>query len=234
MALAQSAWRLQTFAPPRRVPLRTILGLALSAAAVAVVYSVNRGAQPSTVDVLRATRDVPVGAVLRPGDLSPTSEALPADVAQALVPASERDNLVGQRVGQPLNAGELVSLRQVQRPGRQIPPGQLLYTIPVSPEAAAGGQAVDAGDQVEVVVTVNKGQPDQARTQIVLPRATVYRVARQGVSYTPLGSGDQGTGDAKVSSLTLLLTSSDDYQALARARWIGDLDVAVLGAGESS
>ena len=42
-------------------------------------------------------------------------------------------------------------------PSREIPPGQRLYTIPVSPEAAAGGQAVDAGDKVEVVVTINKG-----------------------------------------------------------------------------
>ena len=234
MALAESTWRLRTFAPSRRVPVRAIVGLSLAAAAVAMVYSVNRGAQPSTVEVLRATRDVPVGEVLRAGDLAPVSEALPADVAQVLVPANERDRVVGQRVGQPLNAGELVSVRQVQRPGRQIPPGQWLYTIPVSPEAAAGGRAVDAGDEVEVVVTVNKGQPDLARTQVVIPRAMVYQAGRQGSSYTPLGGGDQSVGDAKLSSLTLLLASDVDYQALARARWIGDVDVAVLGASESN
>jgi hypothetical protein len=83
------------------------------------------------------------------------------------------------------------------------------------------------------VVTVNKGQPDQARTQVVLPRARVYQVGRQGASYTPLGAGDQG-GDAKLSSLTLLLASDADYQAVARARWIGDLDIAVLAANESN
>ncbi len=233
MALAETTWRLRTFAPPRRVPVRAMLGLALAAAAVAMVYSVNRSAQPRTVEVLRATRDVPVGAVLRAVDFAPVSEALPDDVAQFLVPASDRDSFVGRRAGQRLNAGELVSFRQVQPPSRQIPPGQRIYTIPVSPEAAAGGQAVDAGDNVEVVATVNKGQPDQARTQVVLPRATVYQVGRQGTSYTPLGGSDQSVGDAKLTSLTLLLASDADYQALARARWIGDLDVAVLGAGES-
>jgi len=184
------------------------------------------------VDVLRATHDVPVGAVLRAGDLAAVSEALPDDVAQALAPASERESFVGHRVGQPLNAGELVGRRQVLGPGRQIPPGQLVYTIPVSPEAAAGGQAVDVGHEVEVVVTINKGQPEQARTQVVLPRATVYQVARQDASYTPLGGTDQSIGNTKLSSLTLVLTSDTDYQAVARARWIGDLDVAVLGPGE--
>jgi len=124
-----------------------MLGLALAAAAVAMVYSVNRSAQPRTVEVLRATRDVPVGAVLRAVDFAPISEALPDDVVQVLVPASDRDSFVGRRAGQRLNAGELVSLRQIQPPSRQIPPGQRLYTIPVSPEAAAGGQAVDAGDK---------------------------------------------------------------------------------------
>jgi Flp pilus assembly protein CpaB len=184
--------------------------------------------------VLRATRDVPVGEVLRAGDLAPVSEALPADVAQALLPASKRDAVAGQRVGQPPNAGELVSLRQIERPGRQIPPGQRLFTIPVSPETAAGGRAVEAGDDVEVVVTVNKGQPDQARTQVALPRATVYEVGRPGNCYTPLGGGDQSAGDAKLSSLTLLLASDVDYQALARAHWIGDLDVALLAPSDSN
>jgi hypothetical protein len=57
------------------------------------------------------------------------------------------------------------------------------------------------------------------------------RVAH-GQSYTPLGGGDQSVGDAKLSSLTLLLASDADYQTLARAHWIGDVDVAVLGASE--
>ncbi len=233
MALAETTWRLRTFAPPRRVPVRAILGLALAATAVTMVYSVNRSTQPRTVEVLRATRDVPVGAVLRAGDLAAVSEALPDEVVQVLAAANERDGFIGHRVGQPLNAGELVSRRQLQVPARQIPPGQRVYTIPVSPEAAAGGQAVDVGDDVEVVVTVNKGRPDQAHTQVVLPRATVYLVGRQEASYTPLNATDQSVGDAKLTSLTLLLASDADYQAVAKARWTGDLDVAVLGVGES-
>jgi Flp pilus assembly protein CpaB len=233
VAVPETAWRLKTLAAPRRIPTRALLGLALALASVAIIYSLNRNAQPRTVDVLRATRDVPVGTVLRPSDLAPVSEALPDDVAQVLVPASDREGFLNRRVGQPLNAGELVSRRQLQPPSRQIPPGQRVYTIPVSPEAAAGGQAVDVGDDVEVVVTINKGVPDQARTQVVLPRATVYHVGRQQAAYTPLGSTDQGGTEGKLASLTLLMTSAADYQALARARWVGDLDVAVLGPSES-
>jgi Flp pilus assembly protein CpaB len=199
-----------------------------------MVYGVNHGTQPRTVDVLRATRDVPVGAILQASDLTPVSEALPDDVALTLASASDRDSVIGRRVGQPLNAGELVSRRQLQAPAREIPAGQLVYTIPVSPEAAAGGQAVEVGDEVEVLVTVNKGQVDQARTRVVLAHAKVYRVGRQASAYAPLGSTEQVGADNKLNSLTLLLTSDADYQAVAEARWTGDLDVAVLGRGESN
>jgi Flp pilus assembly protein CpaB len=208
--------------------------LTLAAAAVALVFNVNRSTQPRTVEVLRATRDVPVGAVLQAADVSPVSEALPDDVVRALASADNRDALVGQRVGQQLNAGELVSRRQLQNPARQVAAGQRLYTIPVSPEAAAGGQAVNAGDDVEVLVTTGKGEPDQARTQVVLPRARVYQVGRSGTPYSPLGGADQAASDSKLASLTLLLATDADYQAVARARWIGDVDVAVLGTGESN
>ena len=233
MALAETTWRLRSLAPPRRIPVRALLGLTLAAAAVAMVFNVNRSTQPRTVEVLRATHDVPVGAILQAGDITPVSEALPDDVVQVLAPAEQRDAFVGRRVGQQLNAGELVSRRQLQNPAHQVPPGQLVYTVPVSPEAAAGGQAIDAGDDVEVLVTVNKGQPDQARTQVVLPRARVYQVGRSGASYSPLGSTDQVASDSKLTSLTLLLATDADYQAIARARWIGDVDVAVLGTGEA-
>jgi Flp pilus assembly protein CpaB len=233
VALAETTWRLRTLAPPRRVPVRALLGLTLAAAAVAVVFNVNRSTQPRTVEVLRATHDVPVGAILQAGDVTPVSEALPDDVVQVLAPADQRGAFVGKRVGQQLNAGELVSRRQLQNAAHQVPPGQLVYTIPVSPEAAAGGQAIDAGDDVEVLVTTGKGQPDQARTQVVLPRARVYQVGRSDVSYSPLGNTDQVASDSKLTSLTLLLATEADYQAIARARWIGDVDVAVLGTGES-
>ena len=234
MALASTRRLPRTLAPPRRLPVRAILGLALAITAVAMVYTLNRSTQPQTTGVLRATRDVPLGAIVRAGDLEAVSEALPDDVARTLVSARERDSLVGRRVSQPLNAGELVSRRQVQAPARQIPAGQRVYTIPVSPEAAAGGQAVDVGDQVEVVVTLDKSQPDQARTLVVLPRATVYQVGRADASTSPLGSGQAGSADSRLTSLTLLLDSDSDYQAIARARWIGELDVAVLGRGEAN
>ena len=39
---------------------------------------------------------------------------------------------------------------------------------------------------------------------------------------------------ATLIALTLLLASDADYQALARARWIGDMDIAVLAASESN
>src|SRR5919199_4967780 len=113
MALSGASPLPRTLAAPRRLPVRATLGLALAVAAMSIVFSVNRSSQPQTVAVLCAAHDVPVGAVLRTDDLEVVRKALPDDVAATLVPASERDAVVGTRVGQPLNAGELVSRRQI-------------------------------------------------------------------------------------------------------------------------
>jgi len=42
--MAKTPWRQRTFAPPRRVPVRTVLGLTLAAAAVAMVLTSSQHA----------------------------------------------------------------------------------------------------------------------------------------------------------------------------------------------
>lgn len=222
----------QTIAVPRtlavrQVNTRSLIGLALALAGAALVLWLYRGQQPQTFEVLWAARDVPAGTVLRADDLVPTSEALPEHLATTLAPASERQALVGRTLAQPLNAGELVTRRQAVPALLRIPEGQRVYTIPVNPETAAGGQ-LEAGDEVQVVVTLNKARPDEAQTRTVIERAAVYAVGRQDASSTVFAAEDTSdAGPGRLAWLALLLDDAQ-FQALAKARWTGDIDVALL------
>jgi Flp pilus assembly protein CpaB len=150
----------RTLAAPR-LNLRLAVGLLLLGAAVLGLVAVYRAAQPRTVEVLRAAHDLSPGQVLRGDDLQVIAAALPDDVAARLVAASERGTLVGRRLGQPLNAGDLITRRQVEPATRQLGPGERLYALPIATDTAAGLH-LQASDQVEIVVTTNKTRPEQA------------------------------------------------------------------------
>ena len=101
----------KSLAAPRFNP-RLAVGLLVLTSAILGLVAAYRGAQPRTVEVLRAAHDVQPGYVLQAADLQVVAEALPDDVAASLASASERPSLVGRRLAQPLNAGELITRRQ--------------------------------------------------------------------------------------------------------------------------
>jgi Flp pilus assembly protein CpaB len=217
---------------PRRLAIRqpnvrVIMGVALSLAGAAIVLWLHQTSQPHTVAVLRAAHDIPAGATLRADDLVPVSEPVSDAVAATLVPALERDALIGHPIGQPINRGELVTRGRVVAPVRRIPAGQRVLTIPVPPETAAGGQ-IQVGDEVQILVTLNKARPEQAQTFTVLDRATVYAIGTREASSTAFAVADQSSlGSGKLAWLAILADATQ-AQALAKARWTGDLDVALL------
>jgi Flp pilus assembly protein CpaB len=154
-----------------------------------------------------------------------------APLYAAAVPAEALDRLVGKQLTQPLYADQVLARAQLlSDPRPAIGPDQLALTIPVSPTTAAGGQ-LQPGDSVRVLVTTNKGKPD-AQTSVVLDRAPVYDVGHDQSAVISAGasSGDPATrtmSRGPISSVTLVV-SPDQAVALARARWNGDLDVALL------
>src|SRR5262249_25269493 len=148
-------------------------------------------------------------------------------------PAAERRQLVGRRVAEALNSGELVTRRRVEPADRQIPADQRVYTLPVSAETIT---SVDlrAGDEIEVAVVTNKNEPDQARTEVILPRATIFRVDLPGGSAPSFaGPSTDVLSGGKTASLVLLVSESQ-FEALARAHLTGDVEIALLPAAVSS
>lgn len=215
--------------PPRRLDLRAGVGILLLFAAIAG----NIGfwlASSDSRDVLVAIRDLPAGAQLSATDLAVARVRLDDSLYEAVVPASERSSVIGRQLAAPAHAHQLLGRTHVsgQSP---LAPGQLALTIPISAETAGG--RIRPGAQVQVLVTTSKGKPD-SRTQVVLPRATVYDVdwdERATVLHTSSSSGEASAGSAggrgSLTSLTLVVTQEEALE-LAHARWNGELAIALL------
>jgi len=209
----------------RRLNRRALVGASLAILGVLGVAFASLNAQPQTVTVLTAARDLPAGSVLAASDLVPSTEPLSARMAQLVVPAAEREQIVGHPLGQALGRGDLVARHAVVDTATRIPPDQRVLSIPISPVTAAGGQ-LTAGDEVEVLVTLDKTRPEQARTETVLPRVTVYAVGHDAAS--PFAGSESSSGGARTVAWLSLLVDEPQAQALSKARWTGDLDVALL------
>jgi Flp pilus assembly protein CpaB len=218
--------------PSRRIDVRALAGFVLFLLAVGgsiVFWTLST----DTRSVLVLTRELPAGAILQPTDLTVSRVRVDDTIFQAAVPANALNTLIGRPLAEPAHAGQLLTRAQVSdRP--PLAPGQLALTIPAGPATAVGG-SIQAGDAVQVLLTTDKGKPE-ARTVVVLPRATVYDVGydeRLTVVNTSgaAEAGGRAAAPGPLSSLTLLVDQEQAVQ-LAQARWAGELDVALLPPGQ--
>ncbi len=212
---------------PRRIDLRLVLGVFLAIAAMAGSVGFWTVTSDSRA-VLVATRDLPAGVALRANDLSVARVRVDDSIYQAAFPAGALDDVIGKQLAKPALAQQILVRGQLSsRPALEV--GQLAMTVPIRPDTAVGGR-IQVGDAVRVLLTMNKGKPD-AKTTVVLSRATVYDVGRDDrmtvVNTSSSSSGDRGAAQGPVTWLTLTL-SPDQAVALAEARWNGDLDMALL------
>jgi len=222
----------KSLAAPRFNP-RLAVGLLVLAGAILGLVAIYRGAQPRTVDVLRAAHDVQPGYVLQSADLQVVAEALPDDVASSLVSARERPSLVGRRLAQPLNAGDLITRRQTEPATHQLGAEERLYALQI-PNETALGLHLQPADQVEIVVTTNKTRPQDAETHVVLPAVSIFSIGgseSSGAFGVSSNTDRSGLGASKTTTL-VLRTDDAGYQALAKAREIGDLDLSLIGSQE--
>ncbi len=215
---------------PRRLDWRALFGLFLLL--VATGGSITFwSASSDTRTLLVATRDLPAGAELRDGDLAVARVRVDDAIYQASVPAAELASLLGQQLAEPIHAQQLLARAQLSTRPR-LGPNQVALTIAISPETAVGGR-LRPGDAVQVLLTTNKGKPE-ARTTVVLPRATVYDVGHdQRVTVINTDMADRSAAQGTVKWLTLVGTQEQALQ-LAQAKGQGDLDVALLPAEQES
>ena len=206
---------------PRRLDVRLALGfvvMVLTTAGSIIFWGLTSDARP----VVLAARDLPALAVLTPADLTVAHLRLDDTTYQAAVPGDDLASLVGRPLAEPVHAHQVLVRAQIA-PRPPLAADQMAMTIPIDPEASVGGR-LRPGDQVQVIVTLNKGKPE-VRAAVVLDRVSVYDVGydtRGGVIATD-GPSSQGA----VRWLTLAVTP-DQSRRLAEAKGSGDLDVTLL------
>jgi Flp pilus assembly protein CpaB len=191
--------------PRRGRPARAHVLMALAGLLTAVgVYVVLQDADPGQ-RVLVATRELQAGTVVPPDALT----AVTVDVADAqatrLIPAEQRDAMVGQVVANHLMAGDLIGASDLRRAA--APEDRRAMALPVGQERAVAGE-LRTGDRVDVIA-VEDG---------------VARYVATGLPVIASGGGD-GLDDSWT-----LTVSVDEQSALALARALADAEVTVTRA----
>ena len=213
---------------PRRVNARAVLGVLVGLAAFVgatsfwVANSDARG-------VIVVTRELPAGRVIEAGDLTTSFVRVDDGVFVGALPASEAEGLVGKQLSEPAHAQQILSRGQLSR-RPLLGPDQLAFSVAIAADSAAGGR-IRAGDAVEVFLTTDKGRPE-AKTSVVLESAVVYDVGYDANQLVASGGGAGETrtsGEGMLRSLTLAVSEAQ-AKALARAKWSGELDVALRPA----
>jgi Flp pilus assembly protein CpaB len=176
--------------------------------------------------VVIATRELPAGAALAAGDLGVSRVRVDEATYSALVPAAERDVLVGRTLAEPVHAHQLLARAQVA--GRALlGPDQVALTLPVGPETTVGGR-LRPGDAVRVLATTDRGKPE-SRTFVVVPRVTVSDLGREERGGVGAGSASaSGPGAAGRTVSITVICSPEQAREVAWARWNAELDFVAL------
>lgn len=210
--------------PPRRIDARALVGIFLMLAAVGASIAFWT-ASADTQALVVATRDLPAGATLTAADLTLTHARVAPAIAQAAISEEGLGGLIGQQLAEPVHAQQILVRSQISSHPR-LNPDQMVVAVAVKPETALGGH-VRPGDAVQVIVTLNKGKPDE-HTQVALPRVTVYDVGyAQAVSAITTGSSETAAGRGEIQWISLAVTQDQALQ-LSQAKWAGELDIALL------
>ena len=119
---------------PRRIDLRAILSLLVTAAAIGgmLLYANSLSA---TRPLLVFTRDLAAGTILAPADLAVAHVRVDDGIYAAAVADSELDRILGSSLAEPAHTGQIVTRAQLSGRSR-LAPDQLALTIPVSAASA--------------------------------------------------------------------------------------------------
>ena len=186
--------------PARAHILMTLAGLLTAVA----VYVVLQDADPGH-RVLVAATELQAGTVVPPDAVTVVSVDVSDDQVARLVPADQRDAVVGQVAANHLMPGDLIGLSDLRQPA--APEDRRAMALPVGREHAVAGD-LRTGDRVDVIA-VEDG---------------VARYVATGLPVITSGGGDS------LDEEWTLTVSVDEQAALALARVMADADVTVTRA----
>jgi Flp pilus assembly protein CpaB len=187
----------------------------LSVIAGAVYYNHTREA-PALV----ATHDLSVGTRIQSADVALRS-VNPASLEGAVL--RNADQAVGQTVSSPIFQGQFVDARQLAASsnaamlaaGLQLPQGDRIIGLPITPAAAVGG-ALKPGDLVDVLAIPNPAKEASLLDQPVSPPTVLGKDVLvvglrtdDGAAVVQTGATD-GSNAGKAGSVLLAIPAGDE------------------------
>ncbi len=219
----------RAFRPTRRVNGRLVVAAGLAVLSVLALLVGLSLVVPETQSVLQATRDLPAGAVVQAGDVTPVHVRLPDSMVQAAYAGTAAEQVIGRRVAAPVAAGEMLTPTQFAARHVTVAPGRVQTTISVEPYTASGG-AIGPGDTVVVYASPRQAASMDAAITLV-DQATVVAVGR-----ADQGSVGTASSSAGAASKPLWLTLDLDRDQAARVQGASRsayVDVALLATAET-
>jgi flagella basal body P-ring formation protein FlgA len=131
-----------------RPDLRALVGLLLMLAAVGGVIVAWTAAE-NTRPIVVAVRDLPSGAIVSADDLTVGRVRVDDSIYNAAVPGTSLDSLVGRQLAEPVRADQVL-VAGAASPRPAVAPGQIVLTIPLRSDYAAGGR-LHPGEVMQVV-----------------------------------------------------------------------------------
>lgn len=158
---------------PSWINQRTVLGMVLF---VVALVGGNRVLEASaqTHLVWSATRPLPAGVPLQPGDVSAVPVNLPQETLSGYLSADT--SVEGQVLARPVAAGQLIAFDAL--PNEAPTSSARSITIPVDSQHALGG-ALRPGDVVDIYATFEAGTR-ASETRLLLEEAEVLDVVSAG------------------------------------------------------
>jgi Flp pilus assembly protein CpaB len=191
--------------PRRGRPARAHILMALAGLLTAVaVYVVLQDADPGQ-RVLVAAAELQAGTVVPPDALAVTTVDVSDAQATRLVPAAQREAVVGQVAANHLLPGDLIGLSDLRQPA--APEDRRAMALPVGRSRAVAGE-LRTGDRVDVI-SVEDG---------------VARYVATGLPVIASGGGEAFDQD------WTLTVSVDEQSALALARALAETEVTITRA----
>jgi pilus assembly protein CpaB len=194
--------------------------------------------QPTTRNVLVASRPIHIGELLKPEDLVTKAVSLTdPNIADSNQDTPDvRRNLVGAMVRRSLSAGDIVGNDDVMRPGDHgflaavLAPGMRAVTIAVDKTSGSAG-LIWPGDRVDVILTesINEGNLPVGRrvaAETVLANARVIAIDQQ------IMQGAMAAPDSQAKTVTLEVTELQAERVSVATR-LGRLSLSVRSADTS-
>lgn len=218
-----------------------VLGLILGLIAAILVFVATRAPAPKieTRPVVVALQAIPDRVTLQAPMLGVKewpADSVPADALSDIKDAMGKATQTKIFAGEPILGVMLIDPKKATSGSFGIPAGYVAFAIPASEVSTVGG-AIQAGDSVDVLVTLDllnydtKGNESktQATTQLVLQDVKVMRMG----AYTPPESAPEESQQAQTSGKPVenrtitLLVNQQDALVLKYAREHGTVDLAL-------